>query len=270
MWRLKTLIKNPLIMGFVLCLCLAEPALAKNSFLVAPGRVDFDLSRPSTQSFIITNNGDGKIRLNIEPIYFEIDSQSLAAGVHLKPETAKLENITPYIRVSPRTLSLAAGQRRDIRISLRPPKDLVLGDYRSHLLVKMLETARVIKSKKAAGENAVGMQLNIKMETAVAIYGHLGERDPKLSISCGLNPDNNQFSLVVENTSPWRFDGMVSVFNAKSNNASPLHQERFVSLRESRRKISTSWKPKGRGPYLLKWGIGDAGESMGSSTCQVN
>lgn len=230
----------------------APLAFSKNSFLVAPGRVDFDLSRPVTQSFIITNNGDDKIRLAIEPIYFAIDSKSLAAGEPLDKQHADKDNLSDLIRVSPRTLSLSPGQRRDIRISVRAPATIEEGDYRAHLLVRMLETAMV--QKMAVEEtSAIGMEIKIKMETAVAIYGHKGQRDPQFSVRCVKNEDGF-FALDINNPSRWRFEGWFNIFDqATAETGLPITRKHVNSLRESRRTFSTQWQADGSGPFVVRW-----------------
>lgn len=223
-------------------------SFAKNSFLVAPGRVDFDLERPVTQSFIITNNGSKRIRLNISPIYFDIDSKSLAAGQHIKSDVAKIEDLAPYIRISPRTLSLSPGQRRDIRVSLRPPDNLAQGDYRAHLLVKMIEVASVLgNTGTQTGETGVGMRLNLKMETAVAIYGHKGKRKPELIVHCRKHPSKGTLVVDLVNESIWRLDGRLNLSNGQIT-----FNRYFVSLRESKQSINTDITLSAKQQWQLK------------------
>jgi len=223
-------------------LVFVETAQARNSFLVAPGRVDVDLSRPKTQSFIITNNGDDKIRLSIDPVYFAVDSKSLAAGEPISENKVGYDDLHQFIRVSPRALSLQPGQRRDIRISVRAPGDLVQGDYRAHLLVRMVETAMTVGSSNPKDPNSVGMQLNIKMETGVALYGHMGDRDPKIDFQCRHDESGNVL-IQATNTSPWLFDGWVRVFSKGAvEGRAPLHEYRLRSIRESRIETNTLWK----------------------------
>ncbi|OUS04023.1 hypothetical protein A9Q81_06295 [Gammaproteobacteria bacterium 42_54_T18] len=252
----------------ILLMCfINQPSFAKNSFLVAPGRVDFDISKPTTQSFIITNNGDGNIRLSIKPIYIPIDSKSLAAGSHIKPETAKNEDITQFVRVAPRTLSLKPGQRRDIRISIRPPSSLSEGDYRTHLLVSMLETAQVIKGGES-GADSLGMQLNIKMETAVAIYGRKGERNPELTVSCTRDQVTEKLVLNIVNSSLWRFDGFIRAYNP-NNPEKSIYENRLVSLRESKKSQNTNIIPSSNEDFLVRWSNFETNTEVGSSTCKI-
>jgi len=256
---------------FISCLLiltsiLYSQAWARNSFLVAPGRIDFNLTRPNTQSFIITNNGDDSIRISIEPLYLEIDSKSLAAGTHLNDEVAAKENLSSYLRVAPKRLSLKPGQRRDVRISLRPPPNLEEGDYRTHLLVRMLDTAHTLKSE-ADGEQSVGMELQIKMETAVAIYGHKGKKDPKLEISCGLDDETKYFELDIVNPSVWRFDGFIEVTTDSSTE--PVFKDRLISLRESRKTLGSRWQPSTKGPFNIRLLDFESETEVSTSSCSI-
>ena len=248
----------------ILWVMIAPVVFAKNSFLVAPGRVDFDLSRPVTQSFIITNNGDGRIRLSIEPVYFAIDSRSLAAGEPLDKVHPEKDDLRPYIRVSPRALSLKPGQRRDIRISIRPPADLAQGDYRAHLLVRMLETA-VTQEMQTGPEGSIGMKIDIKMETAVAVYGHVGERQAQFDVACSRN-DDGEMLFDITNPSRWRFEGWFNVFNGSNDQGLPLTRFYVNSLRESRRTVNSKWKPDRTGAFQVRW-TDKSGEKSGQFIC---
>ena len=216
-----------LLMFFPLFLPLS--AFANNSFLVAPGIVEFDLKKPITQSFIVTNDGDETIRLKITPTYFKIDDRTFSMGKHLSEDTSQIEDLTNSMRVSPKRLSLKPGQRRDIRVSIRPGKDLGDGDYRSHLLVQMLEVARTITNGVAEGGEGMGMNINVKMETAIAIYGSKGQGKPSLEFFCQKNPTNDKFAIQIVNPTVWRFDGQITL----TENGKTIFDNRLVSLRGS-------------------------------------
>lgn len=236
---------------------------AGTSYLVAPGKVDFDLSHPTTQSFIINNNGDSTIRLRIKPIYFPIDSKSVGLGTHLNPETRAIEDLTQYIRVSPKALILRPGQRRDIRVAIRAPIDAQPGDYRSHLLVAMVETDKVKKKEKESEK--MSMQLNIKFETAVAILGRKGTRIPSLVINCVRHPDYKELILEINNPTVWRFEGTLAMSSEKQK--TPLFKRRIISLRESRQYLLTNVTDE-KGLVSLHWQtLGN--EISGQTACSL-
>lgn len=245
--------------------------MAKNSFLIAPGRLEIDLAQPKTVSYIVTNNGDGKIRLSVKPVYFPVNSRSLAAGEPLDPATTMDDDIHKLIRISPRKLSLRPGQRRDIRVSIRPRPNMKHGDYRAHLLVSMEETAQELGNKgKGDGKSSVGMKLSLKMETAVAIYGTLGKKQPELKFEC-LQDKNKNVVLAASNISPWRFDGWLRVYRKKTGaKGKPLAKIRLNSVRMSKRYVHSKWKPKGTGPYIITWADLNSDKPWGKSSCSIS
>ncbi|ROS02028.1 hypothetical protein EDC56_2478 [Sinobacterium caligoides] len=249
----------------LLSLFLVGQVQAKNSFLVAPAIINFDMDEPLTQSFIITNDGDEPIRLNIKPVYYPIDSNSLRLGSHLDAETVTIEDITSSIRLSPKRLSLKPGQRRDIRVSIRPKKDQAEGTYRSHILVQMLETAQVIQTV-AEGGSSVDMRLSMKMETAVAVYGNKGEGQPLLNFSCRQQEDSDQLLLEVTNSSVWRFDGDITLVT-KAQPGEALYEDRLVSMRGSNNPVKIEKKYNPQAGYQVIYASFDQPELKNTVDC---
>lgn len=232
-------------------------ATAKNGFLVAPGRVQIDVEELKTHTFIITNTGDEQIRLSIEPIYLPIDDPTMKAGTHLRSGVADDENIVDNVRVSPRRLSLKPGQRRDIRVQLKPLSDPRPGDYRAHLLVKMDETAYTTR-QKADGENNMNMELNVKMETAVALYGRKDEPVIDLSMSCDIS-ENGVTEVSTTNPTAWRFEGLLSSGETQSI---PL-----VMLRESVRTVAFKLPESADNPTFTLRNLD--GETVSEAVCKT-
>lgn len=205
---------------------LSMPVAAKNSFLVAPGKVLFDMNKTTTETFIVTNTGDNKIRLEMEVLYIPIGEDGLKVGKHIRVGVDEDENISDNVRVSPKRMRLEPGQRRDIKVQLKPLAGAKDGDYRTHLVVKMVENA-VTQEINPDNNEQMNMKLNIKMETAVAIYARKGEAANQLSPTCSAK--GKGFSYDVVNASPYKFDGFIQVAD------SPISP--YVQLRESERSI---------------------------------
>lgn len=201
---------------------------AQNSFLVAPGRVQINVEELKTHTFIITNTGDERIRLSIEPVYLSIDDPTMKAGRHLRQGVADEENMVNNVRVSPRRLSLKPGQRRDIRVQLKPLSDPRPGDYRAHLLVSMVETA-FTQEGNSLGDNNMNMQLNVKMETAVALYGRKDAPVVDIDMKCQRSEDGVT-EVLATNAAKWRFEGLLT---SNKTQSIPL-----VMLRESQRSVA--------------------------------
>lgn len=203
-------------------------SMAKNGFLVAPGILEINVDELKTHSFIVTNTGDDPIRLSVDPIYLPIDHHTMNAGTHLRPGVAEEENIVDKVRVSPRKLSLRPGERRYVRVQVRPLKDKEPGDYRAHLLVKMQEVAYT-SSTKSENQAGMSLDLDIRMEAAVALYGRKGNPRYRMDLACEKS-EAGAFRVSVANPTEWRFEGMLSSGNTDET---PL-----VVLRESVRKVA--------------------------------
>ena len=218
-----------LLIGAMLgsALLLPDMAVAKNAFLVAPGRLQIDVEELKTQSFIVTNTGENQIRLDIKPIYLPIDDSTLNAGEHLSDTVSVREDISSKVRVSPRRLSLLPGQRRDVRVQIRPLENPQPGDYRAHILVKMNE-ASFTSTEGSEGSDGMSMKLDVNLETAVAVYGRKGDPVEDLNASCDLGPQG-QAKVELKNASNWRFEGLLFVDDMKPD---PI-----VLLRESKKTI---------------------------------
>jgi hypothetical protein len=255
-----TLLVFALVLGFV------RTALAKNNFAVAPTRVFIDLSKPKTESFILLNNGDETIRIETTPIYFPVDSKEMNNGKAINPKTAVNDDLSSYIRVSPRLISIQPGEQRAVRISVRPPEGLKEGEYRAHILFHMVEVAQTINQKLNAQNKSIGMQLSFKLETAVSVIGKIGNGPPKINSDCSINK-NVKMTIEVANTAPWRFDGWLRIYK-KNNEDTPLQNEKLFLLRESSRQLTYSWDfLKETNEVVLKWFNNDETNEILKTEC---
>ncbi len=188
-------IKKTLLACAVAYAALSTPAFANKSFQVAPGRLEVDLNKPETKTVIIINNGSEKIRLYIEPEYIKLGKGGINIGEHNKDGVAELENLASFITVSPRVMSLEPGERRDLKVNInsqksRTDKNAVAktsnGDYRAHVIVKLKGTA-IKKTIETGAESNVNMKLDVKFETAIAVYGRLGDSVDLRKITLPIN-----------------------------------------------------------------------------------
>ncbi len=118
----------------------------------------------------------------------------------------------------------------------------------------MLENALTLVSSNSAKDNTMGMKLNIKLETGVALYGHMGVRDPSIEFVC--EADNND-NLIVKaiNASPWLFTGQVSMYRkGQINNTGKLFEYQLRSIRNSTTRKETNVKYSGIGRLDIHWG----------------
>ena len=250
--------------GFMgLCLfAMTNFAMANASFDVAPVRVTLSLQHPKTSEFIVRNTGDKGIHLHVSPQFYPITSRFVRGGT---PLTADAEHsLVPYMLVSPEALSLRPGEQRTVRLSVHAPADLIPGTYRAHLLFKMLEVAKTLKSQQNNGQgDTVGTQIDLLMEMAVAIYANQGKSEPALNFSCA-HSTSGRLLLTTINKTPWHFSGEVYIgYQGNRRTKQPL-----TVFRDTKLTTSVNWSLRERKALTLRWRSDDS-TVWHTSRCQI-
>lgn len=238
--------------------------LANNGFLVAPTHVDLNCNRVQTASFVATNTGDKTIHLRITPECYTTGSEALNIGKDLHPKTAQRVCINQNMLISPRAISLSPGQKRTVRVSVRPPQDLRDGDYRAHLLFSMLENAGNYQQQ---GQGADGHQLNMNMkimfEMAVAVMCKRGTGSAKLTTH--YQPKTK--TLILTNKTPWRYRGDLKLY--ADHDRKPIKTVPLIVLRESQQEIDLKDLPRPQREWLAKWEPKEGYKDSGEQHCPV-
>ena len=115
----------------LLTFCTATLTLAAPNLMLFPTRIVFDKNKRAYQ-VDLTNTGSetGIYRISLENKRMT-DIGKFISVSQLSPGELSAENI---IQFSPRQVELAPGAGQTIRIILRKPADLPIGEYRSHLV----------------------------------------------------------------------------------------------------------------------------------------
>lgn len=129
-----------LAISFIFSFILASTATASPSLMLFPTRVVFEKNKRAFQ-VDLTNTGvsPGTYRITLENKRMTEDGQFVSIDVPL-PGELSAEKIIQY---SPRQVVLAPGAGQTVRIVLRKPADLPVGEYRSHLVFRRLPDASV-------------------------------------------------------------------------------------------------------------------------------
>lgn len=248
----------------ILICSLVQSAFANNSFLVAPTHWDVDLTRPNTQEYILTNTGDDRIHIKITPLFLHPNSSSLNLGSDLNKKLADQGNIARYLLISPRALSLMPGEKRIVRVSIHVPQHLASGEYRAHLLFHMINPFFNVYSRaKDGSQRTVKMNLNMLLEMATSITGHIGSGQPHITLSCKHDQDGAML-LTFRNDQPWRFIGQLSVRN--SQHKLVAQNNIFIMLRDTKETLKFPIKAHGR--YTINWQDRD-NHYAGHGHCQL-
>ncbi|MDT8446970.1 MAG: hypothetical protein RRB13_08800 [bacterium] len=238
-------------------------AFSAAHFAVAPGVIEFDLENIQTQTFLVTNDGDQRIRLIVRPVYYAVDSRFLAAGKPIDAAQITDDNLTKFILASPRVFSLKPGQKRNVRVSLKKGAGDAPGDYRAHLLVQTLGSAEGPEEGGGAGQG-VQIKLTTSLESALAVYARRGKAKPELAWTCAKNAQG-QLVINLKNPTPWRYNGWAGLIDP-SGTAKPFFM-RLVAQRESVKELILN--PPYPQSITLQWGPQQDQLTDGSASCQV-
>lgn len=130
------------------------------NFQVAPQVQKISLDRPGTQKIYLKN---GTNKLKKIKIYSE------------RPEDQKTKNLYmgDWIIVYPKIVYLKPNSKKVVRMAARPPKGLVDGEYRSHLVFEEIPVKKYDNSEKDA--NKVEVNIDIIHILVSTVYGYSGK-----------------------------------------------------------------------------------------------
>jgi len=122
----------------LLFLCIQTQSYAAGGLVVTPTRVEFN-ERTRSEKVMLLNTGaeSASYRISFVRLHM-LDDGSI---INVK-ENEKGNFSDELIRYSPRQVTLPPGKSQVIRLMLRKPKDLVEGEYRSHMLFQALPEPR--------------------------------------------------------------------------------------------------------------------------------
>lgn len=239
------------------------------SFLVAPTSAEIDLKKPNTVSFVVVNNGDNRIRVSASPIFFPVGSKFMPPMESIVNEKEDRDDLSKYMVVSPKVVSLKSGERRTIRVSIRPSVELSEGEYRAHVLFSTIDIERSasVRRKKKDGDG-FSMSMSFKTETGVVIYGSKGKGSSKMDAKCYLIKDKTKIKII--NSGLWRFDGWLTIYDPNNRNKKLVEEKVFLT-RQSKQDVLLNWVPFGDQKNIkIEWIPLDTKLERTTSTCTIS
>lgn len=151
-----------LLINLLLCFALLPAASAQ--LLLSPTRVVFEGNARSMQIDVVnTTSQAATYRLTLVNRRMNQLGEFLPADTPLPDERF----VDAMVRFSPRQLTVEPGGSQVIRLSLRKPQGLAVGEYRSHLLIERVLDASLASSIETAVGNATTGGLDIRLTPLV-------------------------------------------------------------------------------------------------------
>ncbi|KZN49571.1 hypothetical protein N474_04755 [Pseudoalteromonas luteoviolacea CPMOR-2] len=144
------------------------------SLMISPTRVVFDERQRTAKVFLINNSQEEKTyRLGWK------EKHALASGGYrdLASDEVGPWRLSHMIRMTPKQVHLAPGERQVVKLALRRKKDMAHGEYRSHLFFQALPTEQHRVSQ------AIGINLNMILSYSIPIVYRKQVSIPTVTIS---------------------------------------------------------------------------------------
>lgn len=154
----------------LLCFGLVLQATSAHAeMLVSPVRLL--LQEPGeTANFILRNPSNGPRTYRLEWIEQEQTRNGVGARIE-GGAPVHHPQASPHLRFTPRQITVEPNSNQIVRVSFRPEGDLKPGEYRSHLLFRVIPeiSEPVATQQLSSGESKVSLQLDMQMSIAVPV-----------------------------------------------------------------------------------------------------
>ncbi|KZX00450.1 hypothetical protein JL49_11165 [Pseudoalteromonas luteoviolacea] len=144
------------------------------SLMISPTRVVFDERQRTAKVFLINNSQEEKTyRLGWKEKY------ALPTGGYrdLTADEVGSWRLSQLIRMTPKQIHLAPGERQLVKLALRRKQGMAPGEYRSHLFFQALPTEKSVTSK------AIGINLNMILSYSIPVLYRKQTSVPKVNLS---------------------------------------------------------------------------------------
>lgn len=150
-----------------MCGILAPIQQAYADLLISPTRVAFD-ERSRSETVTLINSGE-------QTRSYRIEWRQMAAlpqgGYRelTEQEKKRYAGLEQLVRVSPKQVTLAPGERQTVKLLLRSSGNLTAGEYRSHLVFSALPIPGEVKPSQGAS-----ITLNVLMSYSIPVLYRIG------------------------------------------------------------------------------------------------
>lgn len=145
---------------------------AQGDLLITPRRVVFEGNKQS-QELTLANTGNDTAKYNVSFVQYRMT------------ETGAFEQITDpdpgqlfadkYLRVFPRSVTLAPNESQVVRMQFRKMPDMQPGEYRSHLYFRAVPNEKPLGDEAGADTAAIGIRLIPIFGITIPIIARIGD-----------------------------------------------------------------------------------------------
>jgi len=145
---------------------LATPVRA--DILISPIRVHLDDDN-KTASVILRNPSKGPRTYRLEWIEQRMSEDGIYKQ-YKEGEVVQHSVASPYLRLSPRQVTVPANGNQSVRIQYRPSADMKPGEYRSHLFFRVMpELSEPFSVTEMSGGEGITLKLNMQLSMSIPV-----------------------------------------------------------------------------------------------------
>jgi len=179
--RLITLNIMALVVLMPLSLTIGGVKKAQADLLITPVRVVME-GRDRSAMITLINNSNKSYTYRMGWKFYRMDETGAyeeIADDDQGEEATKARMIKDLIRFSPRQVRVEPGGRQRIRLSLRKPSDLAVGEYRAHMAFERLPEIEAPSSTKVKGK-LLEMHMTLAFTIPVMVRHEISSVDAKI------------------------------------------------------------------------------------------
>ncbi len=201
---------SPILLLLAVISLAPVPAKADAVLFIFPTVVMFEDNQRSAE-VTLTNRGD-------QTGIFEMswsDMKMRPEGGLTRYEGQAPWSLQPYVRYSPRRVTLAPSESQIVKIGLRRGQDVPEGEYYSHFRVLVLKSEDPSVGEADADEPAAltGVMINARPAIAIPIIWRNSQATSSASIeSVSINQGANELTVAVRRDGPLSVRGYLHVF----------------------------------------------------------
>jgi hypothetical protein len=155
---------------------------AQGDLMVFPKRLVFEGTQKRAQTLYLSNNGKDVETYRISYLEIRMGSNGQFETIKLPDPGQKFAS--PYLRVYPRTITLAPNEAQVVKVQLTKTNELKPGEYRSHLYFRAVpKTKSDKKTKEIDDSQKFDISLTPVYGISIANIIQIGEPEVDVSIS---------------------------------------------------------------------------------------
>lgn len=164
----------------VLFLFFAPHMFGQGNLLMYPKRLVFEGTQNRVQLLNLTNTGKDSATYRIS--YVEIKMTSDGQREYLSEPEEGQRFATPFLRVFPRTVTIAPNKSQQVKIQLIKASSLVPGEYRSHLYLRAVPKDEKLEKEKEIVSKNQGLSISLKPIFGYTIANIIKIGEPEIQV----------------------------------------------------------------------------------------